>query len=163
MASPSPSPTILYTICLVGFLIAPLSMAQNSPQDFVDTHNAVRAEVGVWPVSWDATLAAYAQNYANSKSETCEMVHSNGPYGENLAEGYGEMTAVEAVKFWATEKKFYDHRANRCVGDECGHYTQIVWRDSKRIGCARVKCENNWVFVICNYDPPGNYIGQLPY
>lgn len=157
------SPTILSTICLVGFLLAPISNAQNSPEDFVDTHNDVRAAVGVGPVSWDDNLAVYAQNYAYSKIETCEMEHSNGPYGENLAEGYGEMTAVEAVKFWATEKKFYNHHLNQCVGDECGHYTQIVWRDTKNIGCARVKCENNWVFVICSYYPPGNYVGQYPY
>ncbi|KAA0031390.1 basic form of pathogenesis-related protein 1-like [Cucumis melo var. makuwa] len=155
---------ILSTICLVSFLLATtISNAQNSPQDFVDTHNDIRAAVGVGPVSWDDTLAAYAQSYADSKIDTCEMEHSNGPYGENLAEGYDEMTGVEAVKFWATEKKFYNHHLNRCVGDECGHYTQIVWRHTTNIGCGRVKCENNWVFVICNYNPPGNYIGQHPY
>ncbi|KAK9904643.1 hypothetical protein M0R45_000535 [Rubus argutus] len=28
---------------------------------------------------------------------------------------------------------------------------------------ARVQCSNLWWFVTCNYDPPGNYIGQRPY
>ncbi|XP_022158625.1 basic form of pathogenesis-related protein 1-like [Momordica charantia] len=154
---------LLSAITLLGVTLAPLTMAQNSHQDFVNAHNAARARVGVGPVSWNYTLAAYAQTYANKKIGTCELQHSYGPYGENLSEGYGEMTAVEAVNFWVSEKKYYDHRSNRCVGDECRHYTQVVWRDTKHVGCARVKCHNNWIFVICNYDPPGNYQGQFPY
>ncbi|PON33643.1 Cysteine-rich secretory protein, allergen V5/Tpx-1-related [Trema orientale] len=131
--------------------------------DFVATHNAIRAEVGVGPLSWNKTLAAYARNYANSKIGNCEMEHSGGPYGENLAEGYGHMSGEEAVKFWATEKANYDYASNKCVNDECGHYTQVVWRNSVHLGCARAKCRNGWMFVICSYDPPGNYEGERPY
>ena len=133
-------------------------------QDFIDEHNKARAEVGVGPITWNDTLAAYAQKYADSKIDTCEMVHSEGPYGENLAEGHGEMTGAQAVKFWVTEKDNYDYASNKCVGDdECGHYTQVVWRNSTRLGCASAKCKNGWVFVICNYDPPGNYQDERPY
>ena len=131
--------------------------------DFVDTHNAIRAEVGVAPLSWNKTLAAYARNYANSRIADCDMEHSGGPYGENLAEGYGQMTGEQAVKFWATEKDHYDYASNSCVNDECGHYTQVVWRNSVHLGCARAKCHNGWMFVICSYDPPGNYEGERPY
>ncbi|CAN0908935.1 Basic form of pathogenesis-related protein 1 [Linum grandiflorum] len=35
--------------------------------------------------------------------------------------------------------------------------------NSVRLGCARAQCSNGWWFVTCNYDPPGNYIGQRPY
>ncbi|XP_008236236.1 PREDICTED: basic form of pathogenesis-related protein 1-like [Prunus mume] len=132
-------------------------------QDFIDEHNRARAEVGVGPIKWNDTVAAYAQKYADSKIETCEMVHSQGPYGENLAEGYGEMTGGQAVKFWVTEKPNYDYASNTCVGDVCGHYTQVVWRNSTHVGCARAKCKNGWMFVICSYYPPGNYIGERPY
>ncbi|CAL2279522.1 unnamed protein product [Prunus armeniaca] len=88
---------------------------------------------------------------------------AEGPYGENLAEGYGEMTGGQAVKFWVTEKPNYDYASNTCVGDVCGHYTQVVWRNSTHVGCARAKCKNGWMFVICSYYPPGNYIGERPY
>lgn len=134
-----------------------------SQNDFVDTHNAARAEVGVGPIAWNKTLAAYARNYALSRIVDCNMEHSRGPYGENLAEGYGYMSGEQAVKFWASEKPYYDHSSNKCVGDECGHYTQVVWRTSVHLGCARAKCFNGWMFVICSYDPPGNYEGQRPY
>lgn len=53
-------------------------------QGFIDEHNKARAEVGVGPITWNDTIAAYAQKYANSKIETCEMEHSGGPYGENF-------------------------------------------------------------------------------
>lgn len=138
---------------------------QNSHKDFVDTHNEFRSEVGVGPIVWNDTVAAYAQKYANDRIHDCNLDHSGGPYGENLAEGYGEMTAVEAVRFWGTEKTDYDDHANKCKGGEesCLHYTQMVWRKSVHLGCARVKCNNGWVFVICNYEPPGNYEGERPY
>lgn len=50
-----------------------------------------------------------------------------------------------------------------CLGDECLHYTQVVWRDSVYLGCAKVNCYNGGSFVICSYDPPGNYEGDRPY
>ncbi|CAL9022688.1 unnamed protein product [Prunus brigantina] len=100
-------------------------------QDFIDEHNRARAEVGVGPIKWNDTVAAYAQKYADSKIETCEMVHSQGPYGENLAEGYGEMTGGQAVKFWVTEKPNYDYASNTCVGDVCG--TTLRWFGAIRL------------------------------
>lgn len=48
-------------------------------------------------------------------------------------------------------------------GKMCGHYTQIVWRDSVRLGCASVNCLNGGMYAICSYDPPGNYIGESPF
>ena len=131
---------------------------------FLDAHNAIRAEVGVGPMTWNKTLENYAQKYANSRlSKNCEFEHSGGPYGENLAEGYGEMTG-DAVRYWATEKSKYDYASNSCAqNDICGHYTQVVWRNSVRLGCATVNCGKGLVFSICNYDPPGNYMGERPY
>lgn len=94
------------------------------------------------------------------------MQHSEGPFGENLAIGYGDQfnaTAADAVDMWVGEKQYYDYESNSCFGDECLHYTQVVWRDSVHVGCAKVICYNDWWFAICNYDPPGNYDGQRPY
>ena len=58
--------------------------AQNTAQDFVNLHNSPRADVGVGNVTWNATVAAYAQSYANQRAGDCRLVHSGGPYGENL-------------------------------------------------------------------------------
>ena len=139
--------------------------AQNSPQDFVDAHNSARADVGVGPVSWNDTVAAYAQNYANQRIGDCQLVHSDGPYGENLFGGQGaDYSAADAVNSWVSEKQYYDYNSNTCAsGEECGHYTQVVWANSVNIGCARVTCNSGAIFITCNYNPRGNYIGQRPY
>ena len=66
-------------------------------------HNVARKAVGVGPITWSDTVAAYAQNYANKKINDCKMEHSDGPYGENLAEGWGEMSGGDATMFWVSE------------------------------------------------------------
>ncbi|KAG2704816.1 hypothetical protein I3760_05G023300 [Carya illinoinensis] len=135
---------------LRGLAMVPLSLAQNSPQDYIDAHNAARKQVGVQNMTWDTTVAAYAQNYANSRIDDCNLVHSSGTYGENLAKGSGSLTGTAAVNLWVAEKPYYYYSNNSCVGGQCQHYTQVVWNTC-------------WWFVTCNYDPPGNYVGQRPY
>nr|BAW35445.1 PR-1-like protein [Sarracenia purpurea subsp. venosa] len=153
----------LAILCLVSLTLVNFSRAQNLPQDYVNAHNAARAQVGVGPISWDNNVAAYAQSYANSRIGDCNLVHSGGPYGENLAKGSGSFTGTAAVNLWIGEKSHYNYNSNSCVGGECLHYTQVVWNNSNRLGCARVRCNNGWWFISCNYDPPGNYVGQRPY
>ncbi|KAB1208614.1 Pathogenesis-related leaf protein 6 [Morella rubra] len=101
--------------------------------------------------------------YANSRIADCNLVHSTGSYGENLAKGTGSFSGKAAVNLWVAEKPNYVYSSNSCVGGECLHYTQVVWRNSARLGCSRVLCNNGWWFVTCNYNPPGNYEGQRPY
>jgi len=153
----------LLAIFLVGSSLVQVSVAQNLKGDYLRVHNKARAKVGVPPLQWSNRVAAYAQKYANSRIEKCVFDHSNGPFGENIAEGYEVISGVDAVNMWVGEEKNYDHKTNSCVNDECGHYTQVVWRNTKYLGCARVKCKSGWIFITCNYDPPGNYEGEKPY
>ncbi|KAK3153635.1 hypothetical protein QOZ80_2BG0178730 [Eleusine coracana subsp. coracana] len=143
------------------------TMAQNTPQDYVDLHNEARRADGVGPVTWDATLAWYAEDYAAQRAGDCQLLHSDGPYGENLYWGPAgwEWTAADAVQLWVDEKNNYHYDTNSCdPGTMCGHYTQVVWRDSVRIGCARVVCAANLgVFIICSYDPRGNWNDERPF
>ncbi|GAV80285.1 CAP domain-containing protein [Cephalotus follicularis] len=157
--------SLLALACLIGLALVHYSFAQNSPQDYLNAHNDARASVGVGALTWDDTVANYAQNYANERINDCQLVHSGGPYGENLAWGYPDLSGTGAVELWVDEKAYYDYNSNTCEpGKVCGHYTQVVWRNSIHLGCARVICNNNeGTFVICNYDPPGNYVGQRPY
>ncbi|CAA2991782.1 basic form of pathogenesis-related 1-like [Olea europaea subsp. europaea] len=155
------SKVCIVSVCLMA--LTTLSFALNSPEDFVNAHNVARKEVSVAPLVWNNTLAAYAQKYVTKRSVDCAMEHSEGPYGENIAAGSWDLSAKEAVDMWIGEKEFYNAKSNTCDGGECLHYTQVVWADTKRVGCAKAKCQNGWTFVSCNYDPPGNYIGERPY
>ncbi|KAI3445854.1 hypothetical protein Pfo_002519 [Paulownia fortunei] len=154
----------LLVLVALSSLIIP-SSAQNSAQDYVNAHNTPRGQVGIGTVTWNTTLANYAQNYANQRISDCALTHSYGPYGENLAKGSSStFTGVAAVNLWVAEKSCYDYNTNSCTGgNQCLHYTQVVWRDSVRVGCARVKCNNGWYYVVCSYDPPGNWEGEWPY
>jgi hypothetical protein len=70
------------------------------------------------------------------------------------------------VLSWFNEKSDFDYTTNKCAaGKVCGHYTQVVWAKSTKVGCAYFTC-NNVVFkntVLCNYGPGGNFNGEFPY
>lgn len=136
-------------------------------------HNSARSNVDppaskpLPALSWDATLASDAQNWASN----CQFAHSHGPYGENIYASYGmAVTGASVVDSWVSEKANYDYANNSCSG-VCGHYTQVVWASSIRLGCALQVCSQNspfgtggnWDLVVCEYDPPGNDLGQRPY
>lgn len=141
-----------------------ICLADNDPEDYLDAHNEAREEVGVGPLEWSDTLAEYAETYAQTRIEHCIMEHSGGPYGENISEASDtEMDAAVGVKMWVDEKINYNHETNECENGECLHYTQVVWKNTTHVGCARVNCMSGWTFITCNYDPPGNYVGLKPY
>lgn len=139
--------------------------------DFASTilriHNEDRAQHSAAPLTWDATLASAAQSWANG----CKWQHTpNNPYGQNIAAGTSPtFGAVDATTLWYNEYKLYDYSAGQ-YSDSTGHFTQMVWKGSKRLGCAIQTCTASQMglgstgsarYVVCNYDPPGNYIGEF--
>ncbi len=129
-------------------------------------HNAARAVVGLPPLRWSDALARYAGDWAAQLGrEGCAMRHRlQGRYGENQAWSSGRSLSPGAVVgLWVAEGSDYNPRANRCrPSKRCGHYKQIVWRETAWLGCAVARCARSEVWV-CNYDPPGNYVGERPY
>ncbi len=126
-------------------------------------HNSVRAKLNEPPLQWSGKLAAWAQNWADTLVMQHEFSHRpRNPYGENLFEIEGATaTPQQVVTAWAAEAAGYDYRTNTCRG-VCGHYTQIVWRNTRRVGCAVSRGPGLQIWV-CNYDPPGNVVGRKPY
>ncbi|EFJ33654.1 hypothetical protein SELMODRAFT_83728 [Selaginella moellendorffii] len=152
------------------------SILASTQSDFLGAHNSARASIAtsprIPPVSWSNDAAAFAMRWITTLRDTrnCNMVHSgNRAYGENLykwmgSPGLPSPNPAEAVKSWVNEKRDYRYASNSCAaGKVCGHYTQVVWRNTKRVGCASIKCPGNMLLVSCNYDPPGNWVGQKPY
>lgn len=134
-------------------------------------HNRVRAEVGVPPLAWSDRLAAYAGQWARHLAEeNCELAHRpptgswSGPFGENLFMGTAGYYGVgDAVRGWEREKRHY--RGKELTPSNwrpIAHYTQMVWRGTREVGCARALCRGRLI-VVCNYDPPGNVLGEKPY
>lgn len=141
-------------------------------------HNQVRAMVQTttplpsleWDPALAATAAAWIATCTDNAAPNGLIDHnpnrSDGhPWyvGENVYGSGGTATAQGAVSSWAAEKANYNYANNTCQG-VCGHYTQIVWRTTVKLGCARGTC-NGFTYpssIVCNYGPGGNS-GGLPY
>jgi hypothetical protein len=128
-------------------------------------HNRWRARYDIAPLKWSPKLARYAQEWAETLLREERFAHrSSCPYGENLATATGlQLTCDEVVDLWAGEGSNYDRKTNSCAqGEVCGHFTQIVWKNTREVGCGMARKGDREVWV-CNYTPPGNVIGRAPY
>ena len=168
----------LLTCCLLPALSA--QALDFDADGMVAAHNRWRKTVGTPPLAYSAKLAASAQVWANhlKQNNHCRMQHSkpDSKYGENLfwasaikwSDGKRELQKLspnKVVDDWGSERAAYDHQDNSCAkGKVCGHYTQLVWKTTTTVGCAIAVCEDSLDQVwVCQYQPPGNWVGMKPY
>jgi pathogenesis-related protein 1 len=154
---------------LQGAMPAPSRSAGREPPFFAGmlaAHNRARRAVGVQDLQWSDRLSQIAQGWAEHLGgDRCAMRHSGvSGLGENLAWAAGQhLSPVDVVRMWVDEARAFDPADSVCdSGAVCGHYTQVVWRGTKFVGCGMVSCGDSEVWV-CNYSPPGNYVGERPY
>lgn len=140
-------------------------------RQLLQEHNRVRAEVGVGALVWSESLALHARQWAEHLADSgCRMEHrpAQGPwrgmYGENLFMGTaGYYGVVDAVRGWESEKRFFKGGSLTLSNwQPAGHYTQLVWRHTQKLGCGKALCQGN-ILLVCNYDPPGNVLSEMPY
>ncbi|KAF9384565.1 hypothetical protein CPB97_005561 [Podila verticillata] len=123
-------------------------------QSILDTHNKFRALHGAGPLTWNDKAAKFGNNWI----QACKFQHSGGPFGENLAAGYKDFKT--SITAWYNEEKQYNYN-NPGFSGATGHFTQVVWKDTKSVGCAKKFCPgNNWTIYICNYQAAGNIVGN---
>jgi hypothetical protein len=70
-----------------------------------------------------------------------------------------------SIDLWLAQKSKWNCESNTCSSGSCGSWTQIIWKDSVRIGCALSKCTTGtplggsfttWEYLLCLYNPAGN-------
>ncbi|XP_070848598.1 glioma pathogenesis-related protein 1 [Chaetodon trifascialis] len=173
---------LLWAWIILDLGVCSVSLPEITDRTFIDEcleeHNRARSFVSpaasnMWQMTWDEGLAITARAWAkhcvfkhNTYLKDASRVHPTfTSVGENIWTGYpSSFDVTRAIKRWVDEKQYYDYGNNSCTGD-CGHYTQVVWARSYKVGCAAQLCLNGAkrVIFVCNYGPAGNVNGGRPY
>lgn len=170
--------SFLFTQAVLGCPKPPPPVPNGLDEDqreYLAAHNELRAKKGVPPLTYDLKLEAFAKKWSNHLASTaggCRLIHSRATgQGENLAMfmGYKTLSPSSVFDMWAAEEVDYSYAKNTCKkGKVCGHYTQLVWKTTQRVGCSWAECldPGKWkraTIYTCSYAPPGNYRGRKPY
>ena len=180
------APTLLAKVDAAGQAAMPAVTANNKPaatpaavsncpgsgltdaevKEILRLHNKARAAVNVAPLTWNCTLADYAQKWADggklghSKREQRANLIPNSFVGENItAQSNAGWSIFASGLDWETEKPDWNNATRMCkAGAVCGHYTQMVWRNTTEIGCGITrKAPGDFsLILVCNYNPAGN-------
>ncbi|XP_031205496.1 GLIPR1-like protein 1 [Mastomys coucha] len=147
--------------------------------EFLDIHNELRSKVqppasDMNQMTWDKALAKLAKEWTKEckfshnpcTSKRYECLQDYDFIGENIYLGAIDAKPEDVVTAWYNESKDYNFEFNTC-SKTCGHYTQVVWAKTFKIGCAVSNCPhltgNSAGLFLCNYVPAGNFLGVKPY
>lgn len=190
-ASNTPSSQVSGTAATCTAASAPCEQTITASPDeqtaILAIHNRERTAVGTPNLVWSASLAADAATYLDKMvAQNGGMIFSSDPPGApdgsmlrhdpNIPSGQGENLAFKAdaasrvnnvntpsveslLQGWVKEKPYLG-----------GHYTQMVWKTTKEVGCATATVRGMTqgmhgvaVYLNCRYSPPGNFVGQKPF
>lgn len=183
--------------CPTGFEFDGNSCVPSFTFNMLNALNGVRAQVSAGtfsgqpeaepdlvPFTWDPILASVAQQWTDlcdfsfdpnrsAKYQSAGGVVDQGLFvGATLAANTN-VSATEAtiVGQWTAEAANYTYGSfgdpTTCSTNSCSHYTQVVWANTTRVGCAKTFCPSllgiGANFYACYYYVSGNFGGQLPY
>jgi hypothetical protein len=161
------------SVALVGSASGPSAAQKKQLSEFEQSmlteHNRVRQKFIVPPLIWDERLAASAQEWANKIAASGVLPparRTNISNGENVFWGTADQwPPKDLLEVWEAESKNYDRATNTCArGKSCVHFTQVVWSTTTKVGCGKAKSADGQTdFFVCDYNPPGNYVGQSPF
>jgi hypothetical protein len=154
-------------------VVAPKPKVDSSfdKREMLNAHNAARARFGTPPLVWLDSAQDVAQQWADYLllANKWEPRPEPRTYGENRYEGLGDIinspktSPSEVVAGWVGEEKDFNSATNTCrSGAVCGHFTQVVWKSTQKVGCAVARDARREVWV-CNYYPPGNLRQVRPF
>ena len=149
-----------------------ISQAAGAPVDkaqILALHNKYRAEVGVPPLRWSEQLATGAEKWAKVIAGLNKLQHSDATgVGENLAFWSGSNpTVARMMGTWAVEKGLFSRGVFPQISRtgnwlSVSHYSQMIWRATTEVGCG-IGNNGRSDFLVCWYNPKGNWVGQAPY
>lgn len=152
---------------------ASVAVASAAPNRFatelLDAHNHARSQNGAQPLVWSQDLAHQAHRWAQVLASEGRMRHApqseRGGAGENLWMGSaGAYSASFMVDAFVDERRNFKpgkfpHISRTGNWRDVAHYTQVVWKGTREVGCAVVKGGRD-DFLVCRYWPAGNIYGE---
>ena len=151
---------------------SPAGNGGDNEESWLVAHNTIREKA--WgnsdnDLEWSPELAAQAKEYAESMAGSGIFVHSNTTNtqicdpgksykcGENLSEDRGNsvvVTPMETVQRWYDECEDYpgSDASVESIATSSGHYTQVVWKNAKQVGCAYATNNLGEQYGVCLYD-----------
>jgi hypothetical protein len=167
----------LFILALLSVLLISTvegELGYQDPQEILAAHNQYRAEVNVTPLTWSDTLAAQAQKCADSNAAN---LSSGGSFRHCFTPGYGQNIAqspstkglnlTQMVDLWGSEKRYFVNGKFPSVSStgspkDVGHYTQIIWQETKQVGCGKASASGRDI-LVCDYSPEGNVADTVVY
>lgn len=159
----------VFTALLLAFGTVPAYTSPNFAGSVLAAHNRERMRLGLSGLDWNPRLADGAAQWARKLAVDGRLQHSNldqrSGAGENLWMGTAGHYSTEHMIGSFTEEKalfvpgrFPDvSRSGRW--QDVGHYTQMIWPETREVGCAIAQARGFDV-MVCRYWPAGNWIGQ---
>jgi hypothetical protein len=155
-------------------LLGATSRVSNLDERLLAAHNRERSSLGLPALAWDAALARDAASWAGELARRGEIEHeeeagdADTSEGENLWQGTkGAFTPEAMVGLWIAEKKDFRPGPIPSVSrtgrfEDVGHYTQLAWRGTDRVGCALAAGARDEM-LVCRYLTAGNVEGERPF
>ncbi|KIH59870.1 SCP-like protein [Ancylostoma duodenale] len=123
--------------------------------------------------TYDCNMEAGAIAHAKTCSRKESNPKSRPGIGENIIEinkMYLNMPQVakHSTERWFRQLSMYGVNANMFFNsviqkeNNVNHFTQMVWHNSKLVGCGIHNC-GKFFFVVCRYSPSGNIIKEPIY
>ena len=166
---------VIALVALAGSLPATAATTMNSifasqfPARVLNAQNIERARAGMAPMAWDDALGTAAAAYARQMALTGQFKHSDRSQrrgtGENLWMGtHGAFSVETMVGGWASEKRYFVPGVFPNVSRsgnwaDVGHYTQMIWPSTQRVGCA-LATNGRSDYLVCRYATAGNIDGR---
>ncbi|XP_006149164.1 cysteine-rich secretory protein 3 [Tupaia chinensis] len=141
-------------------------------EEIINKHNELRKAVSpsasnMLKMQWDSFAAANAQKWADQcilKHSKPEQRKTDVKCGENLFLSSHPVSWSHAIDSWYKESQNFEYNSGpKTPKAVVGHYTQVVWSTSFKVGCACAYCPNEKLrfFYVCQYCPAGNLVTKM--
>lgn len=127
----------------------------------LEAHNKYRRIHDAQQLELSSELTAQALEWVEKLAEIGSLKYRNArwlnePIGENiLRTKVFYFGGDECTDEWYKEQAFYKYDDN--FNPLTGHFTQIVWKETCKVGFAYAQTMDGYFYVVANYFPAGNF------